>query len=199
MPRLSLTDFIDIVSRAGTSRTTKVAQLKKRPPYDPAFDFYKIVRDAIEATHQQGHPKSHLGTVLGKLQDPKKQVNYPAIVSGYSRWWGRKSISWFVPPSALFSHAGVEVSVNPELGLEFGGEKHIIKLYFKGAKLTKQRTMIVTGLMEHSLRAISPPGAKMALLDIRSSKLFPAPAMTPNLIAGLQAELAYIATLWPLV
>ena len=199
MPRLSLTDFIDVVSRAGTARTTKVAQLKHRPAYDPAFDFYRIVRKAIAETHQQGLPKSNLGTLLGKLKDPKKQVNYPAIVSGYSKWWGKKQIAWFDPPSAVFSHSGVDVAVNPELGLEFGGQKHIIKLYFKGSALTKQRTLIATGLMEHSLRASAPTGAIMSLLDIRSAKLFPAPALTPHLIAGLQAELAFISTLWPLV
>lgn len=199
MPRLSLTDFIDVVSAAGTSRTTKVAQIKNRPAYDPAFDFYKIVREAIADTHKKGQPKSQLKTLLGTLSDPKKQVNYPAIVAGYSKWWGRKAISWFDPPSGVFSHSGVDVSVNPELGLEFGGQKHIIKLYFKGAALTKQRTAIATGLMEHVLRPTAPSGVIIGVMDVRSSKLFPVPPLTPHLIAGLQAELAFVASLWPKV
>lgn len=197
MPKLSLTDFIDVVSRAGTARTTKVAQLKHRPKYDPAFDFYKKIREAIQDTHQNGQNKAHLSALLSALTDPKKQVNYPAVVAGYSKWWGRKTIKWFDPPAAQFTHAGFTVSINPELGLEVNGQPHVIKLYFKGDSLTKQRTLLATGLMEHALRASAPAGATLGLLDIRNSRLFPSQALTPIILAGLKAELAFIAALWP--
>jgi hypothetical protein len=197
MPKMSLTDFIDVVSRAGTARTTKVAQIKNRPKYDPAFDFYKKIREAIADTHQNGQNRAHLAALLGALTDPKKQVNYPAVVAGYSKWWGRKTIKWFDPPTAKFTHAEFTVAINPELGLEVNGQPHVIKLYFKGDQLTKQRTLIATGLMEHSLRGSVPAGTTLGLLDIRNSRLFPSQALTPTILAGLQAELAFIAALWP--
>lgn len=197
MPKLSLTDFIDVVSRTGMARTTKVAQIKHRPKYDPAFDFYKKIREAIQDTHQKGKTRTHLASLLGGLTDPKKQVNYPAVVAGYSKWWGRKAITWFDPPTAQFSHSGFTVTINPELGLMVNGQPHVIKLYFKGDGLTKQRTLIATGLMEHSLRSSVANGATLALLDIRNAKLFPSQALTPMIVAGLQAELAFIAALWP--
>ena len=199
MPRLSLTDFVDIVVRLGSSKANKVAAIKHRPAYDPAHDFYKTIRDALADIHRNGHPKARLQAVLGSLSDPKKQVNYPGIVAGYQKWWGRKSFTWFDPPSSLFSHAGVEVSINPELGLEFGGHKHIIKLYFKGDPLTKHRIDLVTELMEHCLRGAAPAGIQMSVLDTRTSKLFSGSGAVPRSVAALRAELSYIAALWPSV
>jgi hypothetical protein len=197
VPKLTLTDFVEIVDRSGSSKIAKVADIKRRPRYQPAFDFYKIIREALEETHRTGKGKAHLQQVLGSLKDPKKQVNYPAIVAGYSKWWGQKTFQWFNPPSADFSHAGVTVAVRPELGLEFNGQKHIIKLYFKGDALSKRRVNLVTCLMEHSLRGSAPSGAIISVLDTRTAKLFSGGATSPSMIAGLRAELSYVATLWP--
>ena len=50
MPQISLTDFVDIVSTSGTPKATKVKQVKYRPAYNPAIDFYKRIRDDIVET-----------------------------------------------------------------------------------------------------------------------------------------------------
>jgi hypothetical protein len=41
MPSISLTDFVDFVVATGTSKLTKVRQIKRRPQYHPAFDHWK--------------------------------------------------------------------------------------------------------------------------------------------------------------
>jgi len=197
MPKLTLTDFVDIVARSGTRKATKVAGVKNRPAYSPATDFYKPIRDGLADIHKNSKPKSALKDILRTLTDPKKQANYPTIVAGYAKWWGRKTFEWFDPPSSVFTSAGIDVVVNPELGLEFNGRPHVIKLYFKGEPLTKNRITIVTQLMEAELRQNSPEGALMAVLDTRTSKLIPGSAVSPVVTAILQAELAYIAALWP--
>lgn len=198
MPKITLTDFVDIVSKSGTPKATKVAQVKNRPAYDPKTDFYKKVREAIVDTHQRGASKADLSAALSNLKDTKKQVNYPDVLQGYKKWWGKKTLSWFVPPSGTFTAHGVDVSINPELGLEINGTKHIIKLYFKGEGLAKNRANIVTCLMGIQLNAAAPAGAIMSVLDVRNAKLVSAAnTPSPTFSAALTAELAYIAALWP--
>ena len=197
MPKISLTDFVDIVSKSGTPKATKVAQVKKRPEYDPRADFYKRAREVIVQTHRGGKSKAELASALSQLSDPKKRVNYPDLVKGYNKWWGRKALHWFEPPSGVFAAHGVEVSINPELGLDVNGTKFIIKLYFKGEALSKYRVDIATFLMEAQLRTAAPAGATMSVLDVRNSKLLSARSLTAALRAALNAELAYISALWP--
>jgi len=197
MPKISLTDFVEIVSKSGTPKATKVAQIKNRPQYDPRSDFYKLAREAITDTHQKGGAKSDLDAALSELSDPKKKVNYPDLVKGYKKWWGNKTLQWFKPPSAVFAAHGVDVSVNPELGLIVNGAPHLVKLYLKGEKLTKVRADIVTFLMQSQLAGAAPTGTIMSVLDVRNSKLISAGTPTPALSAALNAELAYVAAIWP--
>jgi hypothetical protein len=90
VPRLSLTDFVDIVSASGTPKATKVRQVKERPEYEPAFDYYKQVREGLVACHRTGDPRGRLEYHVGEIRDAKKVENYATIVSGYRRWWGKK-------------------------------------------------------------------------------------------------------------
>ncbi len=45
--RVSLTTFVDFVSKSGTPKITVVRRFKRGDAYRPAFDFYKPVRDAM--------------------------------------------------------------------------------------------------------------------------------------------------------
>lgn len=195
MPKITLTDFVDVVSAAGTPKATKVKQLKQRPAYHPARDYYKILRDHLVETHRCGGNRADLSKVLNGLV-PKKQSNYEEIITGYSKWWGRKNITWFDPTTAIFDAHGIDVSINPEMGLQFNGEKHLIKLYFKSEKLTKNRVHLITHLMEQSLPFVKNNKPTMSVLDIRNSKLISPNVPIPELDATLNAELAYIAALW---
>jgi hypothetical protein len=197
MPDISLTDFIDIAGKAGTPKATKIAEVKNRPAYNPSTDFYKKLRSWIVTAHQQNKPKSHLDSLMSQLAEPKKQVNYAAAVSGYKKWWGKKTITWFSPPKAEYLQSGIAVSVNPELGLEIDGKRHVIKLYFKSEQANKLRIAIVTELMSISLGAQCQNGDVLALLDVRNAKLFPVGPKNAVTVALIDAELAYIAAIWP--
>lgn len=197
MPRISLTDFVDIVSKSGTPKATNVARVKNRPEYSPATDYYKQLRDHIVELHRNNRPKADLFRLLMELTDKKKLDNYRESIEGYKKWWGRKNTTWFSPPNNIFSANGVDVSVNPELGLTFDGESHIVKLYFKADSLSKNRVYIITHLMEVSLRRSIRIGVKMSVLDVRNGKLITPTVPIATLTATLNAELAYIAVLWP--
>jgi hypothetical protein len=196
MPRISLTDFVDIVSKSGTPKANKIREVKGRPAYDPTTDYYKQCRDWIISTHAGGHPRTHLHDLFSTLTNPKKDKHFNALMDGYKKWWGKTALDWFIPPSSLYSAHGVEVSVNPELGLMISGKPHLIKLYFKAEGITKNRIETVTHLMEISLRPLTSADTKMSLLDIRKSKLFTPTVPIPGLSAMLDAELAYIAAYW---
>lgn len=197
MHRISLTDFVDIVSKSGTPKATNVAKVKHRPQYEPANDFYKPLRDRIAETHRNDLPLKNFDKLLLSLNDSKKIKNYPDVVKGYIGWCGKKTFQWFDPPSDFFAQHGIAVSINPELGLIINGQPHLIKLYFKSEPLARNRIDIATHLMEVCLRKHCQADELMAVLDVRESKLFSPKVPIPSLSATLDAELAYIAALWP--
>ena len=199
MPQLSLTDFVDIVSASGLPKATKVRHVKRRPPYNPAADFYKPIREGIIEIHKSNLEKNYIDTVVASLLDDKKKTAYPPIIQGYKKWYGRKSMSWYSPPNVIYSKHGVDVFINPELGLEIDGIPHLIKLYFKAEPLAKNRIDIITHLMSITEAELcpSPSNTVMSVLDIRRSKLFSPTVPIDGLTGILNAELSYIASLWP--
>ena len=197
MPRLSLTDFVDIAASSGTPKATKIRNIKNRPPYNPGFDFYRPLRDHIEKTHNTAKGKANLNRLLPSLTDKKKLSAYPTLIEGYRKWWGNKKLVWFNPPVGVYSAHGIDVSVNPELGLRIEGQPHLIKLYFKAEPLTKNRIDVILFLLESQLSGQSPSETTMGVLEIRRSKLYIPTMHIQTLPAILSAELAYIAALWP--
>ena len=91
----------------------------------------------------------------------------------------------------------MDVIINPELGLEWNGDKHVIKLYLKDVALAKNRADLILSLLEVTLRPSAPGTVTMGLLDVRSSKLFTSTSLNPTTKAILDGELAYIAAIWP--
>jgi len=198
MPKISLTDLVDIVSKAAGPKATKVAQVKNRDDYQPGTDFYKQFRDGVIAIHKAGGARADLANIMLGVAEKIRVANYPAVIAGYKKWWGNKKPVWFQPPSETFSRDGVDVSINPELGLLINGERHLVKLYLKADKLTKSKADLITGLMEQSLGPKSAD-TKMCVLDVRSSKIYVGVGTGIAFIPMVEAELAYIAKLWPLV
>lgn len=196
MPDISLTDLVDIASASGTPKITKVRNIKYRAPYSPASDFYRAFREHITELHQEGLAKNHVADILDQLEDEKKLTNYPPLVEGYKRWWGRKTIEWFEPESGVWSAHEVNVRVNPELCLEINGTAHLIKLYMKSDPLSKRRIDLITHLMDITLSPLCAVPSVMSVLDVRRSNLISPTVPIPDLTAAVNAELAYIAALW---
>jgi len=153
MPEISLTDFVDFVVKAGTPKLTKVRQVKDRGDYDPATDFWRPLREAITNFHQQGGTdKRQLDRVLTAVTDRKKSGRYASAVHSYKKFLGRKQTTWFDPPRDVWSNAGLDVRVNPELGVIINGTRHATKLYFKDDKPDKRKFDVVLAIMEEALR-----------------------------------------------
>lgn len=197
MPKISLTDFVDVVSKSGSPKITKVKQIKNRPAYQPATDFYKPFREGLINLHANGKDRTSLDSIVSSLSDLKKVANYPELIDGYKKWWGKKAIGWFDPPRGVYSSAGVDIAVNPELGLVIDGKRVVVKLYNKAEPITQFRIDMVPLLMELVLRGSCASDDAVALLDVRKGKLHYLSVNPATAKFGLDAELAYIATLWP--
>jgi hypothetical protein len=193
MKKIGLTDFVDVVSKSGTPKATKIKEIINRPEYHPATDYYKAAREWIREVHEKEHGKKKIDELLLTLNDHKKLGNYTSIIKGYKKWWGNKDIEWFQPTSGAYSSQDISISVNPELGLIINGNYYLIKLYFKDEKLSKTRVDIVTFLMDKVLRENSREGTIMSILDVRSSKMFLPQTPIVNLTPMINGELAYIS------
>lgn len=170
---ISLSDFISFVNKTGNAKMTKVKQLKNRDDYEPFSDFYKPLREKIQQIHKTGKERKELDTILPSLSDPKKINSYPPLIDGYKKWWGKKKISFFVPPSKKWKVGEIEIRINPELGLEYNSQFHVVKLFFKDEKINKQQIDQILTLMEYELRSkVNEPEIKFALLDVRKSRLY---------------------------
>ena len=189
MPDVSLTRFVDFVIKSGTPKLTVVRDTKKQiaAGYDPATDYYKRIRDAIVAHHKGKHAYAAVDKIASTVTNKSKQTNYPLIATGYKKFLGRRSIKWFTPPKSPWTHSGLRVQLNPELGLEFGGKRYVVKLYFKGDQPRKLEVKSILALMELELQTPSRPKT-MALLDVRRSNLITETTFDPALRLLIEAE-----------
>ena len=197
MPAISLTDFVDFVISSGTPKLSKVQEVKRRGPYEPAFDFWRALREAIVALHNsRSLNKRQLDRAASGLTDKNKQLRYPDSIRGYKRFLGRKRISWFAPPTGRWGPPGLTIRVNPELGLYINGVPHLIKLYFKGEPLSRRRVAIVLLLLRVALHPQVRNGTTYAILDVPRGKLFGDPSPDSSLIPLLQGEASAFLTIW---
>ncbi|WP_155635813.1 hypothetical protein [Burkholderia cepacia] len=91
----------------------------------------------------------------------KQRSAYPEIIEGYRKWWGGKKPHWFSPPTAVYTNSGIDVSVNPEIGLLYNDTSHAIKLYLKDDDINKSKMDLITALMEHCLRQKASVNTRM--------------------------------------
>ncbi len=198
MPEISLTSFVDFVSKSGRPKLTVLRKTKKQieDGYGPEKDFYKRIREALVEMHGTGGTMRDVSAVLPALTDQKKVALYPKLVEGYRRWSGRKGAEWFEPTHIVWRHDKLGVRVNPELGLTIKGVPHLIKLYFKQESLAKTRIDVITHLMAVACGEQAPDGCVMGVLDIRQSKLFKPTVPIDGLDTMLRAEAAYWISAW---
>jgi hypothetical protein len=197
MIRISLTDFVDFVISAGSPKLTKVNQVKKRGAYNAATDFWRGLRNGIVSFHRaHTTDKRQLDRILTTVHDENKIPRYQESIRGYKRFLGRKTVSWFSPPSTTWGPRGIQISINPELGLNINGTRHIIKLYFKSEKLSKRRADIVLLLLNVALRDQISYHATYGLLDVPRGRLFANTSPNSTLLPLLRAEAISFVSIW---
>lgn len=196
MINISLTDFIDYVSKVGASKFTLVNKIHSREEYQPAFDFWKILREGIIDLHQNDKDKSELDKILNGLTDKKKINRYPALVDSYKSFLGRKKIEWFEPPFKDWKTNDLRVKLNPELGLEINEKLYVIKLYFKSDSLSQLKADLILLLMNNKLKKGDYKEVTFAVLDVERKKLFEKTKLKKAHLPLLEGEALSFINIW---
>lgn len=195
MIKISLTDLIDFVSKVGSTKLTLVNKVKNRDDYHPALDFYKVLRDGIIENHINGGNKKDLEEMLITVH-PKKKDNFQEAIQGYKKFWGRKDLQWIEPVFKHWQIDDLNVKINPELGLIINGKPHIIKLYLKSDKLSKNKSDQILALLESELRRKAGKQTAFCVLDVRQGKLYCNEERRKDLIPLLVGEAKSFVSIW---
>jgi hypothetical protein len=193
MPVISLTDFVDFINKTGPPRLTKVRNIKTRPEYSPAVDFWKPLREAIRDHHKTGRP---LDPVLDGIEHTRKAARYPVALIAYKKFLRRKQLEWFEPPIGIWTNGELQVRVNPELGLRPNGREHVIKLYFKDEPLPGRRLAVVFQLISLALQDKLNAECTLSVLDVSNNKLLLPDPNAPDVTALLLGEAAAFVAMW---
>lgn len=196
MSAISLTTFVDFMNKSGTPKMTVVREWKHRDEYHPGKDYWKVLRDAIIDMHRKGQAASTLSATPPRDR-PSDGANYAETIRAYKKWVGKRALPWFTPPKLTWHSGTVDVLVNPELGLEIDGTKHLVKLYFKADKLPANRAALVLQMIHESIDAKGKTVPVMALLDVRKGKLHTLAAPVKEYGSQLLGEAAYWAAIYP--
>lgn len=198
MPSISMIDVTNFILKSGEPRMTHVRMLKNRSVngYDPQTDFYKRLRDGIIAYNKPPvGPKSELDRIAIGLSDPKKIAPFKKSVQGYKKFLGKKTISPFTSVKDKWDRGDMQVRVNPELGLDIDGVRHVVKLYPNKEHLDRKRADMMLVMMKDALVELDAD-VQVAVLDIQRGKLYTKPHPKMSLLPLLEAEVAAISVLW---
>jgi hypothetical protein len=168
---ITQTDYIDFLSKSGTSKSTKVKTIYTRPAYHPAFDFYRDLRAEIIENLKEKKKKHSVNEFLDQVKNSKKFSRYLPLMNGYLKFLGRKNFEWFSPPSASWIYKQLTIKMNPEIGISYGQEKFIVKLYFKETSLHNSDIKVLLWMMDSTLCQGIYNGYKCALLDVERGQL----------------------------
>lgn len=190
MPTIPLSRFIDFTVAQGSARVRAVAAAKKK--YEPQSDFYKRIRTATVRQFEEGWDATKFRKTVQKISTPHKAEHFEECRAGLAKWAKNKTISATQAPNKVWSASGLDIQVNPELRMVVDGEKFVVKLYFSAPSLSRARRDHMLYLLEEA----APAGQTAAILDIRRSRLMPAPKARRKLGPLLAAEAGAFASLY---
>lgn len=185
---ISLTSFVDYILKSGSPKMTCARTIKKQfnEEYNPASDYYKRFREAVQELHKSNKSKKFLLEHIGELPD-NKRVNYGLMSDGYNKFWGAKKITWFSPPRRVWQQGNIQIPVNPELGLTWENSNYVIKMYMKSDKLSRDRISNVLALMNQTINTDNYSFV-CAVLDVRNGKLYTYDSKMADLLPLIRAE-----------
>lgn len=194
--KISLTDFIEFVSKVGTTKFTKVKEIKNRDPYHPNKDFWKALRDGIVDIHKHSLNKKKLDEVVNGLKDENKIKLYPHVIKQYQSFLGRKKTEFINPPNEDWIYGDIQVKLNPEIGLFIDDKPYIIKLYFKAEPLSKSKIDLIILMMNKYLRKGDYSEANFAVLDVCKKKLYETSKLDDRHLSLLEGECLSFSQMW---
>ena len=201
--KITLTEFMNFVNKAGTAKATVVKQAKKRHenddnPYTPGSDYWYYLRKQIQELHKKGKTPDFLDEVLDGIL-PDRKDNYKTMIDGYKSFLGvRKKFEYITPTKKTWTIGDLNIALNPELTLVHNGEILVIKLFLSANDtIDRKRADLILTLMEHEMRnKVGGDGPIFAILDVRKHKLFKQNNRNLDHMGLLKGEARSFETQW---
>ena len=83
--KVGLTQFLDFTLKGSTAKTTFIKNLKSQPEYQPAFDYWKQLRETVIKFHKNELPFDCFETLVQTV-DQKKKQNYIDVIKQYKKF-----------------------------------------------------------------------------------------------------------------
>jgi hypothetical protein len=134
---VSLNPFLRFVSASGRSKVSKVEDA--RGEYDSDRDFYAQFRpQAVAALRRNNFERlTNLPNVVNDGKNNKK-ANFRQCADALEKWARTNEFTWIgLPDTLMWTYQQLSVRVNPELIMDIGGEKYLVKLYLSKVGLTR--------------------------------------------------------------
>lgn len=195
MLRITFPTFIDYLAARGPSKIVKVRAAKKMvlsPDRYKLIDHYLAIRRATQDSFARGGDKAVLRRCVENLDDAKKVEGYTEIVTGLSKFIGRRKITALSVPGRTWKSGDLHVSVKPEFVLEIGGDRFVAVVYWKSERLDQHRV----NPMLHLLGVTHGAAGRPMILEARTGKTYEVTRRVRGLDPFLAAEAQSFVALW---
>lgn len=161
--------FANFIIEKPNKRKKYVNKIINKEPYNFAKDYYSVLRTKLVSFIKKNKSLIELNQMLKKI-NPKKQGHYEVLIDQIQYFMQGVKYTWVEPPKNIVAYSGLQVKVNPEIGVDINGEILFIKMYFKRPKISTEKVNIMLKIMQDSIKE-DFPNAKVAILDIRRCEL----------------------------
>ncbi|OUB25816.1 hypothetical protein BK739_18685 [Bacillus thuringiensis serovar pirenaica] len=195
--KVGLTQFLDFTLKGSTAKTTFIKNLKSQPEYQPAFDYWKQLRETVIKFHQNKLSFEYFETLVQTV-DQKKKQNYIDVIKQYKKFIKNKDISWFDPGKSHWKSDDLIVRSSSELGLFINNEPHLIKLFFKGKKerIDKYNINSTLTLLNESTFSNERNDVNYTVLNIQKNRMYTNNSINNNHLVALKSEANQFCYIW---
>jgi hypothetical protein len=180
---------------------------KKRPP----IVRYSEARAAIKKYHESGNDVATLLQAVSDLQhklttiDPDKDTgrirDNIRAVNAYMKYFSKSKFAVLDNPRPKYRHSTVEVSTSPDLFVDEGGTKKLIKLDFNSSPLDLDSIKVILKVM-HEASALIGLGVdpkNVVYLDVSRNEQHSGAKLNKQLKRDIDAACETIEDIWPRV
>lgn len=164
--------FANFVTEKPQKRKGYVSNVINKEPYVFYKDFYSVLRTKLISILRNNKPLTELNEIL-KNQKTIRQLHYETLINQIQNFFKGKRFTWVEPPKNIIEYSGLQLKVNPEIGLKFNNKTLFIKMYLKQPPISNSKIVIMQKIMQDALKD-TYPDAEVAILDVRRGILYQA-------------------------
>lgn len=161
--------FANFVTEKPNKRKRYVNKIINKEPYAFKKDYYSILRIKLISAIKKNKSLIELNQMLKKI-NPKKHDHYEVLIDQIQNFMQGIKYIWVEPPKNIVEYSGLQLKVNPEIGINIKGETLFIKMYFKQDQIENEKVNVMLKIMQDSIKE-DYQNAKVAILDIRRCEL----------------------------